>query len=125
MITISPHKSIYPKLHKAFPKPPDAARRCLDKYIAALERMLFDALQRGQTPLQRKLNLYSLPLKQLAAEGGQIGPGRIRLHAWLKSQNLELVQKTWLLKNRYKSITYIGKMAPCNKPCNKPFCCII
>jgi hypothetical protein len=57
MITITPHKSIYPKLHKAFPKPSGAARRCLDKYIAALERMLFDALQRGQTPPQRKLNL--------------------------------------------------------------------
>ena len=99
MITITPHKSIYPKLHKAFPKPPGAARRCLDKYIAALERMLFDALQRGQTPLQRKLNLYSLPLKQLAAEGGQIGPGRVRLHAWLKSQNLELVQSVTLGSN--------------------------
>ena len=90
MITITPHKSIYPKLHKAFPKPPDAARRCLDKYIAVLERMLFDALQRGQTPLQRKLNLYSLPLKQLAAEGGQIGPGRIRLHAGLNHAFLSL-----------------------------------
>ena len=99
MITITPHKSIYQKLHKAFPKPPDAARRCLDKYIAALERMLFDALQRGQTPLQRKLNLYSLPLKQLAAQGGQIGSNRIRLHAWLKSQNLELVQPVTLGSN--------------------------
>ena len=99
MITITPHKSIYQKLHKVFPKPPDAARRCLDKYIAALERMLFDALQRGQTPLQRKLNLYSLPLKQLAAQGGQIGSNRIRLHAWLKSQNLELVQPVTLGSN--------------------------
>jgi len=35
-----------------------------------------------------------------------------------------LQQKTWLLKNPYKSTTYMGKTAPCNKPCNEPFCCI-
>jgi len=99
MITITPHKSIYQRLSQAFPKPAGAASRYLDKYVSALEQMIFDALQRGQTPLQRKLNLYSLPLKQLAAQGGQIGPNRIRLHAWLKSQNLELVQAVTLGSN--------------------------
>ncbi len=81
MINITPHKSIYQRLSQAFPKPAGASSRYLDKYVSALEQMIFDALQRGQTPLQRKLNLYSLPLKQLAAQGGQIGPNRIRLHA--------------------------------------------
>ena len=99
MITITPHKSIYQRLSQAFPKPAGAASRYLDKYVSALEQMIFDALQRGQTPLQRKLNLYSLPLKQLAAQGGQIGPNRSRLHAWLKSQNLELVQAVTLGSN--------------------------
>ena len=51
------HESVEAALQKAFPKPAAAAKRALAKYISVVESMLFDALQRGQTPEQRKLGL--------------------------------------------------------------------
>jgi hypothetical protein len=54
--------------------------------------MLFDALQRGLTPEQRKLGLYSISLDQLANKGGQIGPKKIRVHKWLTDNDWDIVQ---------------------------------
>ena len=92
MIKLSVHESVEAALQKAFPKPAAAAKRALTKYISVVESMLFDALQRGQTPEQRKLGLYSISLDQLANNGGQIGPKKIRVHKWLTDNDWDIVQ---------------------------------
>ena len=92
MIKITVHESVEAALQKAFPKPAAAAERALAKYISVVESMLFDALQRGQTPEQRKLGLYAISLEQLANKGGQIGPKKIRVHKWLTDNNWDIVQ---------------------------------
>ena len=92
MIKLSVHESVEAALQKAFPKPAAAAKRALAKYISVVESMLFDALQRGQTPEQRKLGLYAISLEQLANKGGQIGPKKIRVHKWLTDNDWDIVQ---------------------------------
>ena len=92
MIKLTVHVSVEAALQKAFPRPAAAAKRALAKYISVVEAMLFEALQRGQTPEQRKLGLYSISLEQLPNKGGQIGPKKIRTHAWLTANDWEIVQ---------------------------------
>lgn len=92
MIKLSVHESVEAALQKAFPKPAAAAKRALAKYISVVESMLFDALQRGLTPEQRKLGLYAISLEQLANKGGQIGPKKIRVHKWLTDNDWDIVQ---------------------------------
>ena len=92
MIKLSVHESVEAALQKAFPKPAAAAKRALTKYISVVETMLFDALQRGLTPEQRKLGLYAISLEQLANKGGQIGPKKIRVHKWLTDNDWDIVQ---------------------------------
>jgi hypothetical protein len=79
VIKLTVHDSVEAALKKAFPTPAAAAKRALAKYIGVVESMLFDALQRGQTPEQRKLGLYAISLDQLANKGGQIGPKKIEV----------------------------------------------
>ena len=92
MIKLTVHESVEAALQKAFPKPDKAAKRALAKYISVVETMLFEALQRGQTPEQRKLGLYAISLEQLANKGGQIGPRKIRVHKWLTDNDWDIVQ---------------------------------
>ena len=92
MIKLTVHESVEAALQKAFPKPAAAAKRALAKYISVVESMLFDALQRGLTPEQRKLGLYAISLEQLANKGGQIGPKKIRVHKWLTDNDWDIVQ---------------------------------
>jgi len=92
VIKLTVHESVEAALQKAFPKPAAAAKRALTKYISVVESMLFDALQRGQTPEQRKLGLYAISLDQLANKGGQIGPKKIRVHKWLTDNDWDIVQ---------------------------------
>ena len=92
MIKITVHESVEEALHKAFPRPAASAKKALAKYVAVVESMLFDALQHGRTPEQLKLNLYAVSLDQLANKGGQIGPKKIRVHKWLRENNLELLE---------------------------------
>ena len=92
MIKLTVHPSVEAALQKAFPKPAAAASRALAKYIGVVESMLFDTLQRGQTPEQRKLGLYAISLDQLANKGGQIGPKKIRVHKWLTDNDWDIVQ---------------------------------
>lgn len=88
-ITVSPQ--VANALQQAFPSA--NANRALAKYVGSLEKLLFQAMQTGQTPEQRKLKLYSLSMHQLSNKGGQIGPNKIRLHKWLSNNKLELVQQ--------------------------------
>jgi hypothetical protein len=92
MIKIKVDASVLTALKQAFPKPPNSAQRALDKYVTTLEDMLIKSLSRGQSNEQRLFNLFSISLQELANKGGQIGKGRIRLHAWLRDNDLGLVR---------------------------------
>ena len=89
-LTINPQVLI--SLQQAFPRPLRSAARALAKYLAVVEGLIFDAVQRGLLPEQRKLKLFAIPLHELANRGGRIGPSKLRLHKWLKDNNLEIVQ---------------------------------
>ena len=92
MIKITIDAKVYEALQKAFPKPANTAHRALAKYISVLETMLFKSLHFAATPLQQKLDLFAISLQQLANQGGQIGPKKLRVHAWLRNNNLNLVE---------------------------------
>jgi hypothetical protein len=92
MIKITVNSAVYEALQKAFPKPANSAHRALAKYVSVLEAMLFKSLHFEATPMQRKLDLFAISLQQLANQGGQIGPKKQRLHAWLRDNNLSLVE---------------------------------
>ena len=92
MIKITVDAQVYEALQKAFPKPANTAHRALAKYISVLEAMLFKSLHFAATPLQRKLDLFAISLQQLANQGGQIGPKKLRMHAWLRNNNFNLVE---------------------------------
>lgn len=92
MIKLSIDPQVLTKLQQAFPAPAKSASRALAKYSRALEGLLFSSIQRGLSPLQQKLGLYPIPLHDLANKGGRIGPQKLRVHKWLKDNQLELVQ---------------------------------
>lgn len=92
MIKIELSPEVERALSAAFPVPKNAARRALSKYVQVLEQLLTQAMMYGRTPEQVKLNTYSISLHRLANEGGQIGPKRQRVHAWLREKGLELVR---------------------------------
>jgi hypothetical protein len=92
MIKITVNLAVYHALKQAFPKPANSADRALRKYVKVLEDMLFASLQHQATPQQRKLELFSISLQKLANQGGQIGPSKLRLHAWLRQNNFSLVE---------------------------------
>jgi hypothetical protein len=72
--------------------PVKSASKALAKYVKALEGLLLNALQRGISPAHRKMGLYPISLHDLANKGGRIGPLKLRLHKWLKDNNMELVE---------------------------------
>jgi len=92
MIEIKVETAVFLALKKNFPKPANSAQRALDKYVATLTSMLLKALSRGQSPLELKLNLFSISLHDLANKGGQIGERKVRVHAWLRDNDLALVK---------------------------------
>ena len=61
--------------------------------------MLLNALLRGQTVEELKLNLFSISLHQLANEGGQIGKDKVRVHKWLQDNGFALVETVKLGSN--------------------------
>ena len=92
MINLTTNSLVLTKLQQAFPSPANSASRALTKYLNALEGLLLITLQRGLSPHQKKLGLYPISLHLLANKGGRIGHQKIRLHKWLKDNQLELVQ---------------------------------
>jgi hypothetical protein len=91
VIRIEVRPNVERTLSEAFPVPKNSARRALGKYLKVLEKLLAQAMIYGRTPEQIKLNTYSISLQRLANQGGQIGPNRKRVHAWLRENDLELV----------------------------------
>ncbi len=92
MIKITVDQSVEEALERAFPTPYGAAYRALNKYISVVESMINAALLRGLTPEEKKLGFYSISTSDLANKGGQIGSRKIRVHKWLRENNLEIVQ---------------------------------
>ena len=92
MINLITDSLVLTKLQQAFPTPANSASRALAKYVRALEGFLFKAVQLGITSAHRKLGLYPIPLHDLANKGGRIGPKKLRVHKWLKDNQLELVK---------------------------------
>lgn len=107
MIEIKVDPRVIVALIRAFPNPPNSARRALDKYVHTLTTMLIKSLSRGQSPMESKLSSFSLPLHELANKGGQIGNKKIRLHAWLKDNDLELVKTVELGSNLTGKISQV------------------
>lgn len=92
MIRITVRPEVERALASAFPQPLNTAKRALAKYVQTLESLVQQALLYGQSPAQKKLGTYSISLQRLANLGGQIGPRRKRVHAWLRENGFELVQ---------------------------------
>ena len=111
MIKITVHESVEAALHKAFPRPAASAQKALAKYVAVVESMLFDALQHGRTPEQLKLDLYGISMEQLANKGGQIGPQKVRVHKWLRENNLELLE-TVVPGSKFMGLYSQAKLSP-------------
>lgn len=107
MIEITVDKNVTAALKKAFPSPPNSAVRALTKYVAELKGMLINALLRGQTPLELKLNLFSISLHQLANKGGQIGKKKQRVHAWLNDNELALVESVVVGSNHSGAVSKV------------------
>jgi len=91
-ITINP--KVLNALRAAFPLPANSAEKALTKYVEILEAQVFRALHSNRTPADRKLGLYVMALTEFSQKGPYIGGAgkKTRLHAWLKANNLELVQ---------------------------------
>ena len=92
MIELIIDKQILPAMQRAFPQPAGRAERALNNYVSTLRKMLVASLARGQTPMETKLNSFSLSLHALANQGGQIGKKKVRVHAWLKKNGWALVE---------------------------------
>ncbi len=92
MIELKIDDKVLPAMQQAFPTPPGRARRALTNYVKALRERLIQSLSRGQSPIEAKMNLFSLSLHELANAGGQIGKQRVRVHAWLRESGLSLVE---------------------------------
>jgi len=107
MIAITIDPKVAAALKKAFPSPPNSSERALSKYTACLKGMLINALSHGQTPLESKLDLISISLHQLANKGGQIGPKRQRVHAWLNANGLALVEPVVIGTNLSGSVSKV------------------
>jgi len=93
MFTIEFDPCVLAKLRKAYPKPPLCADKALEKYRVLLEGLLFKAIQRGRSAYENRFDLYSIPVADLTHQGPQLSMGKVRLHAWLKANDLELVKK--------------------------------
>ncbi|MFM8463078.1 MAG: hypothetical protein ACKOA0_03105, partial [Burkholderiaceae bacterium] len=79
-------------MQQAFPRPAASAERALKKYVGVLEDMLTKSLQFARSPIQLKQGWYAISLQTLANSGGQIGPNKIRVHKWLRENNLALIE---------------------------------
>lgn len=99
MIELIVDDKVLPALQRAFPTPPGRARRALTNYVNQLKKQLIHSLSRGQSPLESKMNLFSLSLHELANMGGQIGKKRVRVHAWLRANRLALVESVIIGSN--------------------------
>ena len=99
MLKLTVDPAVLAALQAAFPRPANSAVRALQKYISTLHRLLTEAQQLGKDRYGTHFHLFSISLHDLANQGGQIGPKRIRTHAWLEQHDMALVQTVELGSN--------------------------
>jgi hypothetical protein len=92
MIKLTVDSRVLAAMKKAFPKPAMSAERAFKKYVSVLETMLTKSLQFPRSPIQQKQGWYAISLQQLANSGGQIGSIKIRVHKWLRDNDLALIE---------------------------------
>jgi hypothetical protein len=93
MITLEVNPAVLQALKVAFPRPNGSAERALSKYVQVLTRFLNQSVHRGRDPLQVRFSFYSVPTSTLANLGGSIGPNKVRVHKWLQSNGLALIEQ--------------------------------
>jgi hypothetical protein len=92
MLRLEVDPKVLSAMKKAFPKPSTSAAKALRKYMGALNDLLSEAIQIGNDPYGLRFQLFSISLHQLANKGGQLGPQKVRTHAWLEKNQLALVK---------------------------------
>ena len=93
MITLEVNPAVLQALKVAFPRPNGSAERALSKYVQVLTRFLNQSVHRGRDPLQVLFSFYSVPTSTLANLGGSIGANKVRVHKWLQSNGLALIEQ--------------------------------
>ena len=99
MLKVISDARVLEALSAAFPKPPNSARRALEKYCNTLSNAIAKSLLYDLNPYRNIPNLYSVSLHNLANTGGQIGANKIRLHSWLEQNKLSLIDVVGLGSN--------------------------
>jgi len=92
MLRLEVDPKVLSAMKKAFPKPSTSAAKALRKYMGVLNDLLSEAIQIGNDPYGLRFQLFSISLHQLANKGGQLGPQKVRTHAWLEKNQLALVK---------------------------------
>jgi len=92
MIKLTVDPKVLAAMTQAFPKPVGSAERALKKYVSVLEDMLTKSLQFPRSPIQLNQGWFAISLQSLANAGGQIGSQKIRVHKWLRENQLALVE---------------------------------
>ena len=92
MLIISIDPVVLFKLRQAFPKPTNAAVKALENYRLLLQDILNNGARYKRPPIDVLLNHYTADVRRLSQEGPRIGRGKMRLHSWLTSNNLSLIE---------------------------------
>ena len=123
MIKLEANSTVLTALQIAFTKPANSAESALNKYILAIEDMLNEALLRGRDGFDSKFDLYSISLQKLANKAPQMGPEKIRIHAWLKKNGYELVKMVCQSALKSIHLTASNNVQQLNKviPFSAPF----
>lgn len=90
MIKIECDPSVLSALQKAFPKPPNSAKRQLSKYIDLLQVLIHTSMFKRSTYAQN-LKAYDIPLKLIWNLGPTINNRQYRVHEWLNENGYALV----------------------------------
>ncbi len=90
MLQITADPSVLEALQKAFPKPPNSAKRQLEKYIDLLQVLIHMSMFKRSTYAQN-LKAYDVPLKLIWNQGPTINNRQYRVHEWLNDNGYALV----------------------------------
>lgn len=90
MIKIECDPSVLSALQKAFPKPPNSAKRQLGKYVDLLQVLFHTSMFKRSTYAQN-LKAYDIPLKLIWNLGPTINNRQFRVHEWLNDNGYALV----------------------------------
>ncbi len=90
MLQITYDPSVLEALQRAFPKPPNSAKRQLDKYIDLLQVLIHMSMFKRSTYAQN-LKAYDVPLKLIWNHGPTINNRQYRVHEWLNDNGYALV----------------------------------